>query len=123
MRKLPLDSNSVVVLFPVALAFTLPVLTANVVLVGVAVTFDAILVTADTFLDVLAADIVGCVLVAAVASVAAVIVMNVAGDAASIVVAVELEMLVVVEGRRRPFFLAVALAAIARDLLVQCVLG
>ena len=123
MRKLPLDSNSVVVLFPVALAFTLSVLAANVVLVGIAVTFDAVLVTADTFLDVFAADIVGCVLVAAVASVAAVIVMKVAGHAASIVVAVKFEMLVVVEGGRCPFFLVVTLAAIAPDLLVQRVLG
>jgi hypothetical protein len=59
------------------------------------------------------------VLVAAVAGVAAVVVAHVAGNAAGVVVTIQREVLVVVEGRRRPFVLVVALAAIAGDLPVQ----
>jgi hypothetical protein len=41
------------------------------------------------------------------------------GHAAGRVIAVEREILVVIEGRRRPLFLAVALAAGSADLFVQ----
>lgn len=60
---------------------------------------------------------------AAVAGVAAVIVADMAGRAFDVVVAIQFEILRVIEGGRRPFILAVALTAIACDLLVETVLG
>src|SRR3990167_7571379 len=62
-------------------------------------------------------------LVAAVAGVAAVVIAHVAGHALDVVVAVEFEILPVVKGGGGPFVLAVALAALARDLPVQIVRG
>ena len=59
----------------------------------------------------------------AVARIAAVIIADMAGNALGIVVAIQLEILRVIEGSRRPFVLAVALTAIACDLLVETVLG
>lgn len=109
----------------VALAFAVcvAILTANVVLVGIAVALDAIVVVADAFFDVLAPNLFLRVLVAAVAGVATVVVAHMAGHTAIVVVAIELEILGVVEGRRRPLVLAVALATVAGDLLVQRILG
>ena len=91
--------------------------------VGVLVTFGAVAVVADALLDVLAADLFLRVLVTAIAGIAAVVVADMAGCAFDVVVAIQLEILRVIEGGRRPFVLAVALTAIARDLLVQVVLG
>ncbi len=119
-------SESIVVMFAAASAFvfaTFAATTANIVLVGAAVAFHAIVEVTDAFLDVLAADLAQAVLVATVAGVALVVVTHVTGDAAVVVIAVEHEVLVVVEGGRRPLGLAVALAAVAVDLLVQIVLG
>lgn len=91
--------------------------------VGVLVTFGAVAVVADALLDVLAADLFLRVLVTAIAGIAAVVVADMAGCAFHIVVAIQLEILRVIEGGRRPFVLAVALTAIACDLLVETVLG
>ena len=91
----------------------------DVALIGVAVALGAIIEIADTFLDMLAANVVRCVLVAAVAGVAAVIVSRMAGHATRIVVAVELEIFAVIERRGCPLVLVVALAAVAGNLPVQ----
>ena len=60
---------------------------------------------------------------AAIARIAAVIVADMAGRAFNVVVAIQFEILRVIEGGRSPFVLAVALTAIACDLLVETVLG
>lgn len=88
-------------------------------LIGIAVALNAIIEIADAFLDVLAANVVRCVLVAAIAGVAAVVVSNMAGHAAGIVVAIKLEIFAVIERRRCPLILVVALAAVAGNLPVQ----
>ena len=59
----------------------------------------------------------------AIAGIAAVIVADMASRALNVVIAIQFEILCVIEGGRRPFVLAVALTAIACDLLVQAVLG
>ena len=92
--------------------------TADVIFVRTAMALDAIAVITNTFLDVIASNVVRCVLVAAIAGVAPVIVAHMAGHATGIVVLVEQEIFIVIEGRRRPPFLAVALAAIAGNLLM-----
>jgi len=91
---------------------------ADVIFVRTAMALDAIAVITDAFLDVLAPNVVCCVFVAAIAGVALVIVAHMAGHATGIVVLVEQEIFIVIEGRRRPPFLAVALAAIAGNLLM-----
>lgn len=92
---------------------------ANIVFIGAEVTFDTVGVFADAFLDVLAANVLRAVFVAAITGVATVIVAHVAGYAFGSVVAVKHEELVVVEGRRLPLLLAVTLRAIVTDLLMK----
>lgn len=87
--------------------------------IAAAMTLDTIVELADTFLDVLATNVLKCVLMASVAGVATVVVAGMAGHAACVVVTVEFEVLVVIKSRRRPFLLRMALAAITSDLLVQ----
>ena len=60
---------------------------------------------------------------AAIAGIAAVIVTDMAGRAFNVVVAIQFEILRVIEGGGGPFVLAMALTAIAGDLLVEAVLG
>ncbi len=64
------------------LSFLVSVLAADVILVGAEVALNTILIVANALLDVLAANVVRCVLVAAVIGVAAVIVVHMAGHAA-----------------------------------------
>jgi len=108
-------------MFPLFLTF--PARHADVVFIGVLVAFDTVLEVADTFLDVFAPDLFGRVLMAAIAGVAAVVVAHMAGRAFHVMVTIQFEVLRVIEGGRRPFILAVALTAIAGDLLMQVVLG
>lgn len=56
---------------------------------------------------------------ATVAGVTTVVVALVAGCTLHIMIAVQFEILVVIESRGNPFLLGMALAAIARDLLVE----
>ena len=105
--------------FPLAL----PAWHPDVVLVSVLVAFGAVAVVADALLDVLAPDLLGRMLMTAVTGITAVVIAHVAGRAFHVVIPVQREILVVIEGGRRPFILAVALTAITRDLLVQAVLG
>ena len=102
-------------------AFTacLAVLTTNVMFIGIAMALDAVVVIANAFLDVLAANVFLRMLMTTIAGVTTVVVAHMAGYAAVVMVAVKLEILVVIEGRRRPLVHAVALAAIAGDLLMQ----
>ena len=106
------------ILFTLALAACIAIFATNIVLVGIAVALGAIVVIADAFLDVLAANTLQRVFVAAVAGVAAEVVAYMAGHASGVMVAVKLEMLGVIESRRRPFVLTVALTATAGDLLM-----
>lgn len=76
---------------------------------------DAVLVVSDPFLIVFGADLRAGVLVATVAGVVAVVVVDVAGLAGRVVVPVEEEQLVVFEGGRGPGLLAMALAAVTFD--------
>ena len=92
-------------------------------LVRAAVALDAILEIPDPFLDVLPPDLVGMVLMAAVAGVTAVIIALMAGGALDVVVAVEQEVAVVVKGRRGPAVLAMTLTTGSRDGLVNPILG
>jgi hypothetical protein len=82
-------------------------------------TFNAVLKVPNAFFDVLPANLVRGVLVATVASVLAIVVSNVASHTLNVVVTVKSEELIVVERRGSPFFLAMALTAIAGDLLMQ----
>ena len=87
-------------------------------LVGAAMALDAIGEVADTFFDMLTPDIFRGVLMATIAGVLAVVVAQMAGHAARIVMPVENEGLVMIEAGRHPFILTVALSAIAGDLAV-----
>ena len=92
---------------------------ADIVLIGAAVAFNAVLEVANTFFDMLAPDILRGVLMAAVAGVAAVVVTHMTGRAFHVVIAIQNEILVVIEGCRYPFVLGMALAAIPGDLLME----
>ena len=80
---------------------------------------DAIAVIANAFLDMNASNVVRCVLVAAIAGIAAVVFAHMASHARNMMVVVELEIFEVIESRRFPFILFVALAAIRGDIPVQ----
>ena len=84
---------------------------------------NAVLEVANAFFNVLTPDFVGRVFVAAIAGIAAVVVANVAGDAFRVVISVQHEIRVVIEGRGQPLILAMALAAIAGDLPMERILG
>lgn len=88
-------------------------------LVGAPVALNTIVEIADAFLYMFAANVFWRMLVTAVAGVAAVIIALMASHATGAVVAVENEILVVIERRRCPLALVVALAAIAGNLPVQ----
>ena len=102
-------------LAPAFLAFA----AADVMFIAAAMTLDTIVELADAFFDVLPTNVLERVLMASVAGVATVVVAGMAGHTACVVVTIEFEVLVVIECRRRPFLLRMALAAIASDLLVQ----
>ena len=82
-------------------------------------TLHTIFKVRDAFLDMLGLDSGGLMLMAAVAGIAAVIVAFVAGGTWRLVITIEQEALVVVEGGRLPRLLVMALPAIARDLAMQ----
>lgn len=100
-----------------------PFAAADVIFITAAMTLDTIVELADAFLDMFPTNVLQRVLMASVAGVATVVVAGMAGHATGVVVTVKFEMLVVVECRRRPFLLRMALAAVAGDLLVQRVVG
>lgn len=114
-------------LFATLLSLTLitpfSVATLDVMLVGTPVTLDAIVEIANAFLDMLAADTVRGMFVASIAGVPAVVVAHMAGHATGIVVAVEIEIFAVIESRRCPLILVVALDTITGNLPVQRVGG
>lgn len=87
--------------------------------IGASVTFNAILETADSFLDVLTPNLRWRMFVTAVTGVTTVVVAHMAGRTLGRVIAVKHEEFVVVESRRFPFLLAVALRAVAAKLLMQ----
>ena len=92
-------------------------------LIGIAMALDTVVKVADSFLDMLAANFLQRMLMATVAGVGAVVVAHVAGYTFHVVVAIQLEILRMIKGRRGPFVLAVTFAAIAGDLLMQAVFG
>jgi hypothetical protein len=102
-----------------ALTFSPAARHPDILLVGTAMAFNTVLEVADTLLDVFAPDLLGRVFVATVAGIAAVVVADMACHTFHVVVVIQSEILVVIECRRHPFLLGMALAAIARDLLVQ----
>lgn len=102
------------------LTMTLP---ANIVFVRAPMALNAVPEIPYSFFDVLTPDLVGIVLVTAVAGVSAVIIALMAGGALDVVVAVEPEVTVVVKGRRGPAVLAMTLATLAFDGLVNSILG
>lgn len=107
--------------FPTTFSFSVPA--SDVILIGIAVALDAIVVFADAFLNVLAANVARCVIVASIAGVTLVVIAYVTGHTENIVVTIKLEIFVVIKSRRHPFFLTVALAAITCNLLMQRVGG
>jgi hypothetical protein len=110
-------------MFSAVLAFTFAASFSSappdVMLIGTAMAFNAVVEVAYAFFDMLAANIGKRVLVATVTGVLAVVIAHMAGCTARIVIAIQCEELVVIERRRNPFFLRVALAAIAGNLFVQ----
>ncbi len=107
------------VFFVAMSVFASAIVATNIVFVGIAVALDAVLVVAYAFLDMLAADILRCVFVATITSVAAVVVTHMTGDAAHIVIAIQAEIGVVIEYRWLPLLLAMALAALRADFFMQ----
>ncbi len=93
-----------VVIF-LALVATLVSTALNVVFIGAAVAFHTVVKFSDAFFNVLTPNVVGCVLVAAVAGVAAVVITHMAGHTAGVVVTVQNKIFVVVKSGRSPFFL------------------
>jgi len=91
--------------------------------VGAAVALHAVLEILDAFLDVLASYIRQGVLVAAVAGVVLVVVVDVTGRARCIVVAIEQKTLCMIECRGFPTFLLMALQAVASGLDMDARLG
>lgn len=108
-------------MFPAMFSFAraLPSRHPDIVLIRAAMAFDAVLEIADAFFDVLAPDLLGRVLMAAIAGIAAVVVAFVASHAFHVVIPVEHKIFVVIECRGYPFLLGMALAAIAGDLLME----
>ncbi len=102
---------------PFSISFPTPA--PDVMLVPAPVALDAVVVIADALFDMLTADLVERVLMAAVAGVTAIIVADMACHAARVVVAIQLKIPVVIKGRGRPSVLFMALTAIAGNLLVQ----
>ena len=113
LRSIVVFVLSAVLAFTFAASFSAP---ANVMLIGTAVAFNAVVEVADAFFDMLAANAGKRIFVTAVTGVTAVIVAHMASCTARIVVVIQHEKLVVVECRRNPFLLSVALAAISADL-------
>jgi hypothetical protein len=95
----------------------------DVMFVGAAVAFDAVVKFTDAFFNVFASDVVGRVFMASVTRGAAVVVADMASGAAGVVVFVQCKVLVVVEGGWRPLVLRVALHAVTGDLFVQRIGG
>ena len=113
-----LFSESLLVFLPsLAFAFSIPI--TAIMFIGASMTLYAIVDCADAFLNVLVTDACGRVLMATVASVATVVVEQMTGHTAGIMIAVQGKILVVIEARRQPLFLRVALGASAGNLLVQ----
>jgi hypothetical protein len=93
--------------------------TLDVVLVGAAVAFNAVVKFADALFDVFASNVVGRVFVTAVTSGAAVVIAHMASCAAGVVVFVQNKVLVVIKGRWCPLVLRVTLQTVAGDLFVK----
>ena len=89
------------------------------IFITAAMAFHAVFILVDPFLNVLCTDLRSRVLVTAVAGVTSIIVVDVAGRTAGVVVPVEAEVLLVLKGGRQPGLLRVALRAVALDLQVQ----
>ena len=88
-------------------------LATNIVLVGGAMALDTVSEVANSLLDVLAPNLFGVMLMAAVTAIATVIIALMASGAGGLMVAVEQEILIVVVGRGSPLILAMALGAVA----------
>jgi hypothetical protein len=104
-------------------ALSTPFATLDVMLIGAAVALGAVVELADAFFNVLAPDVVGRVIVAAITRGAAVVVARVASDTTRGVVLVQHKVFVVIKTGRCPLVLAMALQAVAGDLLVQGIGG
>ena len=89
--------------------------------VAAAVAAHAVIQIADALIAMFAQNVLHRVLMAAVAGVAAVVVVNVARYALHVVVPVQHKGLFVIEAGRLPRALRVTLAAVASDLAVQFV--
>ncbi len=94
-------------------------LATNIVLVGGAMALDAVSEDTNPLLDVLAPNLFRAMLVAAVTTITAVIIALMASFAWGLMVAVEQEILIVVVSRGSPLILAMALAAVSGDSLVD----
>lgn len=95
----------------------------DIMLISAAMAFNAVLEVPNTLFDVLAPDLLGRVLMAAVTGIAAVVVTYVTRGASHVVITIQNEVLVVIEGRRHPFLLGMALTAIPSDLLMERIGG
>lgn len=97
-------------------------LATNIVFVGVAMALDTVSEVTNPLLDVLAPNLFGVMLVAAVTAIATVIIALMTSGAGGLMVTVEQEIPVVVVGRGSPPFLAMALGAVAGDVPMDRVL-
>lgn len=84
-----------------------------------AMALDTIIELADTFLDVLPTNAGRRVLMASVTGIATIVVANMTGHTAGVVITIQFEIFIVIECCWHPLFFGMALAAITGDLPVQ----
>ena len=95
----------------------------NIVFVSVSVAFHAIVEVADAFFDVFLANFLWGVFMTAITGVATIVVSDVTRHALHVVITVKLKIFLVIKSGRQPFVLAVTLATVTGDFLVQTVFG
>ena len=78
---------------------------SNIVFIGIPMTLDTILEVTNAFLNVFATNFFNRMFMASIAGVAAIVVANMARNALRIMITVKFEILVMIKGGRRPFFL------------------
>lgn len=109
----------VIVFFTVT--FSIPI--TNVMFITTSVAFNTIIEISDAFFTMLPANIVLGMFVTAVASVTTVVIPDMTGDTAGIMITLQHKKGLVIKASRHPVFLGMTLAAIAVNFLVQRVGG
>jgi hypothetical protein len=104
----------VIILFIVA--FSIPI--ANVMFITASVTLHTIFEIADAFFNMFTANTVLGMFVTAIAGVSTVVIPDMAGNTASIMITVQHKESLMVKASRHPVILGVTLGAIAVNLLV-----